>query len=147
MKLKKISYIFLIAALFYGDILYAQVTKLMIQTGHQDKVKYLSVSPDESKVFTTDINSFGILWDINTGKKLSTVKEARDGQFDASSNLLSVVYEQGSFDSRDFIKNIYSVPSFEHMSFLKDMSYPNQVQYDYESGSVFYRTKCLLKNN
>lgn len=121
--------------------LFAQRTNLTIQTGHQNRVKYLSVSPDESKVFTTDINSFGILWDINSGKKLSVVKEARDGQFDASSNLLSVVYENGSFNSNDFKKNILTVPSFEHMNFLKDMSFPIQVQYDYESGSIFYGTK------
>ncbi len=121
----------------------AQKTKLMIQTGHQDKLTYLSVCADESKAFSCDIKSFGILWDINTGKKLSVVEDARVGHFDAASSSLFVLHEKGDFDSRNFLKNISSIPSMDHMSFLPNMSFPDQVLYEYQSGFVFYRAKVF----
>ena len=117
-----------------------QNAELMIQTGNQSYIQNLSLSQDETKIFSVDAKSIGILWDVNTGRELRIFQNIRDGQFMSDNRSLSLIYVDGAARDVDFSGNVLKV-----FPASKEKSQPERVQYDKASELIFYRTQATDK--
>lgn len=43
--------------------------------GHTGNIRFVDISPDESRAITTSLDNTRIIWDLQTGRKLSTIKD------------------------------------------------------------------------
>ena len=137
--MKKIFVLFILVVSV--STLFAQRTKLMIQTGHQTTVQNMSLSPDETKVITVDSNEIGILWDLKNKKKLRVFLNIRDAQFGTDGSMLFLVYQNGNCKSVDLSGNIIKeYPSSE------EKNRPEIAKYINEYNFIFYRDKITDVN-
>ena len=98
---------------------FAQMPELMIQTGHGDKVEYVSFSADEAKMFSVDANNVGILWDVNEGRQLHIYKDVLAGEFNADNKTLTIALANNLFRNIDFNGNtIKTLPGKETKVYL-----------------------------
>ena len=77
-----------IILMFLINALFAQKTKLMIQTGHQKEIYEIDLSPDETKLFTIDSDLKAILWDLKSGRQLRFFQNILCGAFQADNKSL-----------------------------------------------------------
>jgi WD40 repeat protein len=84
----------------------AQNAELMIQTGHQKKHTYISLSADETKLFTVDENSVGILWDLSLGKQLRIFNGVSAGEFGEDSRSIVLFNTNTTVKTVDLSGNV-----------------------------------------
>jgi len=95
-------------AIFFAMYSFAQMPELMVQTGHQSSVDYISISPDGTKMFSVEslLTGTGILWDLTSGKQLRIFRNAVAGAFYPDSRSFLVAYKSKVFKAFDLSGNI-----------------------------------------
>ncbi len=74
MPSKKLLCFQLFAALFTGNVVFAQPPKLVTPIGHTGEVLSAMYSPNEKKVFTLSTDGTAKLWEVSTGALLTNFK-------------------------------------------------------------------------
>ena len=121
-----------IILMFLINALFAQKTKLMIQTGHQQEIYEIDLSPDETKLFTIDSDLKAILWDLKSGRQLRFFQNILCGSFQADNKSLLIKYKDGVFKTIDLSGNEIirfpgdgTVGSGTHVNYTEGKIYPD----------------------
>ena len=91
--MKKVIVVFIL--FLFGRNLFAQKTELIIQTGHQNDINKMAVSPDGEYLLTTDNTLTSILWDIKTKTELRIIPQTLAATFSNDSKSILTINPEG----------------------------------------------------
>ena len=104
-NMTKVLIVFIYGFLLCVNECSAQKTAIVIKTGHEANISRVSLSPDETKLFTVDADEFGILWDIPSGNQLRKFEKIMNGVFNSDGKSLLLALNTNIFKTVDLLGN------------------------------------------